>query len=152
MKQDVAITKYTIKFGVVYTIGLIVLSAIFYIFDLDHSSGASIGVLIGAAMYAAGKFIQDNKRVPSKNEKSKMVWSSFVILWLVSVMLLLIVVLIIGGNQGLTELTQLAAKLNVAIVVGVTIFVSLVYLAILYYSYGGLARKQFDGLKKKGKI
>ncbi len=152
MEQSVDLTKYIIKFGITYTIGLIALFLISYIFDLDLGSGASIGVLAGSAVYSVGKFIRDNKRIPSKKEKSKMVWSSFAVSWLVPIFLLFIAVLVLGGGQGLAELSSLAAQANVAIIAGISIFVSLIYLAILYYSYGGLAKKQYDVLKKKGKI
>lgn len=152
MEKDVEVKSYIVKFGMAYTIGLIALSAIFQYFDLDHSTGASIGVLLGAAMYAVGKFIQDNKRIPSKKEKSKMVWTSFLISWVVSILLLVAIVLILGGGRGLGELAQLAEELNITIITGSIIFVSLLYLAVLYYSYGGLAQKQYEGLKKKGKL
>jgi len=141
MDQEVDVTKYIIKFGVAYIIGLVVLLVIFGIFELDHSSGASIGVLIGAAIYAVGKFIQENRRVPSKSEKSKLVWSSFIISWLASVLLFIIVVLITSGTQGLSNLSQITTQLNISIIVGAAVFMSLIYLAVLYYSYGGLAKR-----------
>ena len=152
MDHDVDITKYIIRFGVTYTIGLIVLSAISYIFDLDLGSGASIGLLAGSAVYSVGKFIRENNRAPSKREKSKMIWSSFVLSWLLSLLPIFVGALVLGGGQGLAELLRLMDQAGMAIIAGMSIFVSLVYLAVLYYCYGGLAKKQYDNLKKKGKI
>ena len=99
MDENVAVTKYIVKFGVVYTLGVIVVSVGFTLLELDHSSGASIGILIASAMYAVGTFIQDYKRLPSKTEKSRLVWSSFFVSWLVSILLVISVVIITNGIQ-----------------------------------------------------
>ena len=152
MEENIVINKYIIKFSIAYAIGLVVLTAIFNFFDLDHSTGASIGILIGAAMYSVGKFIEENKRTPNKTEKSKLVWSSFFISWVLSIILLIVFIFVIEGMPGLIELTKLAGKLNNAIIFGALIIVSLLYFSILSWSYGGLAKKQYEGLKKKGKI
>ena len=152
MEQNINITKYIVKFSLGYVFGLIALTVIFHIFDLDSNSGASIGVLIGAAVYAVGKFIQENKRVPNKEEKSKLVWSSLIISWGVSILLLIAAVLILDGQQGLADLFLLVEELNAAIIAGVLFFVTLLHFAVLSYSYGGLAKIQYRGLQKKGKI
>ena len=152
MEQDIDITKYIIKFSLGYVFGLIALAAIFYILDLEGNSGASIGVLIGAAMYAGGKFIQENKRVPNKKEKSKLVWLSLISSWVVSTFFLIAAVLILDGQQGLTDLSLLVEELNAVIITSVLLLVTLLHFAILSYSYGGLAKKQYLGLQKKGKI
>lgn len=152
MEQNIVINKYIFKFSVTYAIGLIALTAIFNIFDLDHSTGASIGVLIGAAMYSVGKFIEENKRIPNKAEKSKLVWLSLISSFITSIILAVIVISVLDDAQGLAELAKLLEKLNVVILSGATIFVLLIYFAVLSWSYGSLAKKQYEGLQKKGKI
>lgn len=152
MEQNIVINKYIIKFSIAYAIGLVAITAIFIIFDLDHSSGASIGVLIGAAMYSVGKFIEENKRIPNKIEKSKLVWLSLISSYITSIVLAVIVISLLDGIQGLAELAKLIEKLNVVIIVGATVVVSLIYFVVLSWSYGGLAKKQYEGLQKKGKI
>lgn len=149
MEQDVAMGNYIIKFILGYTIGLVLLSAIFHIFELEGNSGASIGVLIGVAIYVVGKFIQDHKRVPDKKEKSKLVWSSLVMSWLISIALLIVYVFVVDGGKGLSDLRQLLAEINMIVMVGVIAFVTLINWALLSYSYGGLARKQFEKSKKE---
>jgi hypothetical protein len=152
LEHNINLSSYTIRFAIAYCIGLIIVAGIFYIFDLEHSSGASVGVLIGAAMFSASKFIQDNHRLPSKTEKSRLIWQSFLVSWLVTLVLLLVMVIALGGLQVLAEMSQLASRLSVTIVAGVIIFASLVQWAVLYFSYGSLAKKQYEALVKKGKI
>jgi len=57
-----------------------------------------------------------------------------------------------GGEQGLTETLPRTDQWSIPLIAGVFGFVSLLYLAILEYSYGGLAKKQYAGLRKKGKL
>jgi len=152
MEQNIVINKYIIKFNIAYAIGLVAITAIFIIFDLDHSLGASIGILIGAAMYSVGKFIEENKRIPNKIEKSKLVWLSLISSYITSIVLAVIVILLLDGIQGLTELSKLIEKLNIVIIAGATVVVSLIYFVVLSWSYGGLAKKLYESLQKKGKI
>ncbi|HHJ16026.1 MAG TPA: hypothetical protein ENJ80_04945 [Gammaproteobacteria bacterium] len=102
VEQEVTVTRYIIRFGIVYTLGLIALSVVFTIFDLDHNTGASTGLL--------------------------------------------------GEEQGLAEIVPRADQLSIPLIAGVFGFVSLMYLAVLEYSFGGLAKKHYAGLKKKGKL
>ena len=152
MEQNIVIKKYIIKFSIAYAIGLVAITAIFIIFDLDHSSGASIGALIGAAMYSVGKFIEENKRILNKIEKSKLVWFSLISSYITSIVVAIIVISLLDGIQGLSEFAKLIEKLNVVIITGATVVVSLIYFIVLSWSYGGLAKKQYEGLQKKGKI
>jgi len=152
MEQEIDLGRYIIKFLLGYTVGLILLSVVFHIFDIDSNTGASFGVLIGAAVYAVSKFIQENKRVPNKQEKSKLVWSSLAITWVVSLLLMAAFVFFLEGAKGLADLTQLVIELNTMILLGVVVFVTLLNWAVLSYSYGGLAKRQFASLQKKGKI
>ncbi len=152
MEQNVEINQYILKFSIAYIIGLVALAAIFYFLDLDGGSGASIGALIGAAMYSSGKFIEENKRIPNKVEKSKLVWLSLLLSWVVSIILVVIFVLVFDGFEGLFELSNLMLELNAIVIFGILFFVSLLHFLALYWCYGGLAKKQCEGLKKKGKI
>ena len=152
MEQDVNINRYIFKFSIAYFVGIIALAVILHVFELEHNSGASIAVLIGAAMYCVGKFIEENKRIPNKSEKSKMIWFSLLASWLISIIQLFIIVLIVDGAPILAELSSLIEKLNITIITGIVIFVSLIYFAILSWSYGSLAEKQLVALQKKGKI
>jgi len=152
MKQAVGLNRYIVIFTIAYTIGLIALAALFYFFEFGQNAGASIGVLIGAAMYAGGKFIQEQKRIPTKEERSKLVWQSLGITWLVSVTLLAVTVLALDGEQDWTALTKQLDGFSLGLLAGAGAIVSLVYWWVLSFSYGGLTRRQFEGFLRRGKI
>jgi hypothetical protein len=152
MEQSVDINKYILKFSIAYAIGLVAVTAIFYIFDLNGSSGVSIVLLISAAMYAVGEFIKEHKRTPNKSEKYKLAWLSLIISWVMSILLAVTITVALSGIQGLFELSDLALELNTIIIFVIIFIVSLLNFAILLWSYGGLANKKYKTLHKKGLI
>ncbi len=149
MDRDVNIGKYVLIFGLV-NLGLLVgLAILFSILNVESNSGATIGALVGAGMAAVSKFIQDNKRIPNPSEKTKLVWLSYFASWIVSLILVSIFAAL-SGEGG--ELIEIVKSVNVVILVGVIVFLSVFYVSALYLTYGYVARKQFEGLRKKGKI
>ncbi len=152
MEQAVDIKKYLIRFGMIYTIGIVAASLLLGLLEFDGGSGVSIAILVVAAMQTATQFILDNKRVPNKDEKSKLIWLSFLLSVLVSVGLILVVLLVLSGMEGLAEIPQLIAQFNIFVIVIPIVVVSLLHVGLLHLSYGRLATKQFAAMQKKGKI
>lgn len=143
---------YLLRFGVTYLIGTIILSAVFVYFYLQHNTGASIAVSMGAALMTVEKFIKDHKRAPNKQEKSILVLVSLILGWLISLVLVLIVAFFSGGLEAVIQLTNIVSEIGAPIILGATIFVSILHLVVLSFSYGSLANKQYEGMKNKGKI
>ncbi|MDI4638240.1 MULTISPECIES: ABZJ_00895 family protein [Halomonadaceae] len=152
MEQDVKINKYVIKFCFAYALGSVAAFAILYFLDMDANSGVSAAVLIGGAVYAAGKFVEDNKRIPSKREKSRLVWLSLFSCWGLSIASSIVVVLSVAGFDGLLYIYAIFKSMNFLIVLVLFMFFSLLYFLVLSWCYGGLAKRQLKNLKKKGKI
>ncbi|SDG35263.1 hypothetical protein SAMN05216571_110110 [Onishia taeanensis] len=152
MEQDVNINKYVIKFFFAYALVSVAAFAILYFLDIDANSGVSVAVLIGGAMYAAGKFLEDNKRMPSKQEKSKLVWLSLFSCWGLSIDSSIIIVLAMAGFDGLLYIYAIFKSMNFLIILGLFMFVSLLYFLILSWCYGGFAKRQLKTLQKKGKV
>ncbi len=149
MEQDVGIGKYVLIFGLV-NLGLLVgLDILFFLLDVESNSGATIGALMGAGVAAVSRFIQDNKRIPNPSEKTKLVWLSYLASWIVSLILVGVFV-VLSGEGG--ELMEIVKSINVVILIVVIVFLSVFYVGALYLTYGYVARKQFEGLQKKGKI
>jgi hypothetical protein len=146
---DVKVGKYVITFGVV-NLALLVGSAILLtLLEIESNSGVTIGALIGSAIAAASKFIKDNGRIPTPSEKTKLVWLSYFASWVVSLFLFGIFVTL--TNEG-GQLIELMKSINAAILVGIIVVLSAFYLGVLSMAYGYMARKQFEGLQRKGKI
>ncbi|MCG7874106.1 MAG: ABZJ_00895 family protein [Candidatus Thiodiazotropha weberae] len=149
MEENVTISKYVIWFTVVNLSLTICISIALILLEIDSSTSATIAALVGAAMVAGSKFIQDHKRVPNRSEKTKLVWLSYLTTWLVS--LLLLGGFVLATNEG-SQLLEVMTSVSMGIIVGVFVFFSIVILGTLSLSYGFLARKQLEGMKRKGAI
>lgn len=148
MTQDVNLSKYILRFGLFNIALLIGLSIVFSLLEIESGSGVSIGALMGAAIFAVAKFIQDNKRVPTSSEKTKLVWFSYLTSWLVSLLIVSIFVTLTSEHYQVINFM----KSNPLILIGILAFLTVFYVGVLYLSYGYLARKQFESMKKRGKI
>jgi hypothetical protein len=148
MTQDVKLSKYILRFGLFNLALLIGLSIVFAQLEIESGSGVSIGALMGAAIFAVAKFIQDNKRVPTSSEKTKLVWFSYLTSWLVSLLIVGIFVTLTSEHYQVINFM----KSNPLILIGILAFLTVFYVGVLYLSYGYLARKQFESMKKRGKI
>ena len=131
MDQAVEIKNFIFKFCIIYAIGSIAIVVIFSLLDLDHSTGAQIVILIYSAMSAVVKFIKETKRVPNKIEKSKFIWLSLASSYLISIFLAVFITLFLEGARGLSALVSLAEELNMFIIMGAIVVISLFYYAIL---------------------
>lgn len=152
MEQNISINKHIAKFGAAYFIGISAMSIIFHILEIDQSSGASIAILVGAAMYTVGKFIEENRRVPNKSEKSKLVWLSLLLSIFSSILILLLFIFALDGIQGLRELFGFIEEIDTTTLLIASLVAALIHFGALTFSYGYLARKQYEGLLKKGKF
>ncbi len=149
MVQEVSIFKYVLRFSLAYLVLILVLVLLLNILGIKLNHGASIVALIAAAVLTVSKFLQDNKRIPTASEKTKLVWFSFLASWLV--------VLMPFGAAG-AAIMLLGAKIkimkdfrieDIPITVGLAIVFAVFDLVGLYISYGFLARKKFEVLQKK---
>ena len=150
MSKELSITPYILKFSGVYMVGIMILIAGFVVFELSYSAYASIIVLIGSVLYATSEFIQDTKRTPVKHEKTKLIWLSFFMSWLMLVLLVVAGVLLIGGQQGMTDFGNMLNQIGATKIAWAVSIVSLVYLLIMYLGYGKIAKIQYKILRRNG--
>lgn len=150
MSKELSISPYILKFSMVYMIGIMILIAGFVVFELSYSAYASVIVLIGSVLYATSEFIQDTKRTPVKHEKTKLIWLSFLMSWLMLVLLVVAGVLLIGGQQGMTDFGNMLSQIGTTKIAGAVGIVSLVYLLIMYLGYGKIASMQYKMLRRNG--
>jgi len=150
MSKELSVRPYILKFSGVYMVGIMILIAGFVVFELSYSAYASVIVLIGSVLYTTSEFIQDTKRTPVKHEKTKLIWLSFLMSWLMLVLLVVAGVLLIGGQQGMTDFGNMLSQIGTTKIIGAVSIVSLVYLLIMYLGYGKIAKMQYKILRKNG--
>ena len=150
MSKELSIRPYILKFSMVYMIGIIILITGFVVFELSYSAYASIIVLMGSILYTTSEFIQDTKRTPVKHEKTKLIWLSFLMSWLMLVLLVVTGVLLIGGQQGMTDFVSMLSQIGATKIAGAVGIVPLVYLLIMFLGYGKIASMQYKILRRNG--
>ena len=150
MSKELSVMPYILKFSAVYMVGIMILIAGFVVFELSYSAYASVIVLIGSVLYTTSEFIQDTKRTPVKHEKTKLIWLSFLMSWLMLVLLVVAGVLLIGGQQGMTDFGNMLGQIGTTKIAGAAGVVSLVYLIIMFLGYGKIASMQYKMLRRNG--
>jgi len=146
MEMDVKVFPYLLRFTIAYFAALLVFALAAMLLDLNAGTGSSFGALIAAAAFAMSKFVSDHERAPTHDERSRLTWLSLGASILVSAVLVAPLVLATGQ---LSELSQVLSQLNVALVLGVALFVLVIYVAVLWFSYGGLAKVMVKSQARK---
>jgi polyferredoxin len=149
VEQGTSIGKYILLFAAAHLGLLIGLGILTAILDIDSNTGVTVGALMGAAILAISKFIRDNKRLPNKKEKWKLVWFSCLASWAVSMLLFIVIVSLVGEGA---EIMQAISTLGAPLLLGVIAFLTLFYVGALYLAYGFVANKQMEALQRKGEI
>ncbi|WP_444916564.1 ABZJ_00895 family protein [Microbulbifer sp. JMSA003] len=149
MEDQVRLGKYAFRFAAIYLLLLVGMAIVLSILEIDSNSGATMGALMGSAMATAIKFVQDNKRPPTKSEKNRLALISLLASWIVS--LLLMSILLLAGSPG-AEILESIKSVNLMIIITIVVVLSLIYFLVLSFSYGYLAKKQYEAMLKQGKI
>ncbi len=149
MEQDVLISKHIIRFSITFTIILITVSIIFSLLGIEANSSLTIIAQMSACSYVISIFIKNHKRLPTKTEKTILFWYTFLASWGVSIVLFLLLLLI---DPTILEVLKSIQSIGLVWILGIVVFVSLLQLGVIYFSYNFLARKQFEAMQKKGVI
>lgn len=132
--------KYLGIFGLIYLGTLIVITVIFSFFEGASSSVVNLVMLYLSGQLTAMKFVKDEKRLPEKAEKRKLIWGS-VLLSLILPILLAGAGIWLGAGAGGFE--QFAALGNIP-----SFFWALIILVVVLIHWGLLSLAYGRALKK----
>lgn len=153
MVKSTAIYKYIKLFSIAYFFFLVIFGVALTLLDIDGDVGTSIGSLVASIFIAVSRFVEDNKRIPTKTEKSRLVWYSFFSSWVISLFQFLAVVLFYGGIVSFEFISVSDMSLDNLIIFGIVFLViSLIYLVGIYFCYGSFAKTALKSLQKKEKL
>ena len=98
------------KYLGIFTAALISVTfiAILILYFVDVNPGASIGVIESfiATYLTVMAFVRDNKRLPTSDERRKLVWLSFMVTLLLILIPLICLLAYLGFSYGLADLLQ----------------------------------------------
>jgi len=137
--EQVRIGKYLGIFTAVFISVILIATLIVFLLDVDP--GASIGIveIFVATYFTVMLFVRDHKRLPTREERQKLVWLSFVVSLLLVLIPVICFLVYLGFSYGLADLlqgiTEVMPKLPIFVwVLIVTVTISLSYLSV-YWGY-----------------
>ena len=89
MSRNVATLPYALRFGLAYTLLLLGGGLLLHLLAIPAASGIGVatGALLGAALYAGRQFVRKLQRLPSRAERTDLIWQSLLVSMLVSLAL-----------------------------------------------------------------
>ncbi len=146
------ISSYMTRFTLIYMVSLSILMSLTYQIELNDAWVFAMIIIILTTRMTNVKFITDNKRLYSKDERMKFIIFSWGLVWVASVIVVVISTYLIAGKEVLnTFLANLSAMPTLNFITSITA-ASLIIFALLFVSYGFQARREFASMKKLGKI
>lgn len=150
MTKDVKVFPYVIRYTVTYAAALVLLAVFTTLTDIDSAGiGSSIAAIMVSVLAAVTKFVKDYGRVPSQRERKHLTWLSLGTSVLVSAVLIVLFLGIIGQLNQLLVIFVLFSKLHIGLVFALIFFTLAMNWVALWFSYGGLAKAQYNSLVRK---
>lgn len=140
MDSTTNIVKYLGIFGAIYLCTLIVMAVISAFFDGISSTGVGLVMLYLSGQLTAIRFVKNERRLPEKTEKRKLVWGSVLLSFALSILLAGVVILSEAGQEGFKELVVLGER---------PLFVwTIIILVVVLIHWGLLSLAYGRGVKK----
>jgi hypothetical protein len=139
--NNISVIRYIALFSAVYAGLMLLLNAFVYGFNIDIGSSANIAMLLGAAYGAIIKFVSDQKRMPSKSEKQKLIWGCILSSFAISLAIVATVLISMVSPSAWEELKDLLHQISIPVWLGIFLLVTLLYYAVLNFIYGWGAKQ-----------
>ena len=150
-QERVKINNYLTRFALIYTLNITILLSLKYQVGLENSLVFTV-IIILSARFTSHKFILDNRRLFNSNERAKLLWYSWSLVWFISIIATTILTYIFAGRETLSVLVAKFSTMPTLEFITNIGIASVISFALLYITYGFNAKREFDNLQKEGKI
>lgn len=149
MEESVSLRPYLSVFTAAYIVTTVAVSVIplFLEIELPTALGAIIVMVCG--IFASQKFVTDQQRVFTKRERWIMVIGSLLISTAVSVLFLAILAAAARGVPLWHQIVSAFQHISIPIFVVIFSGLILIYVLMLQFAYGWMARKLLEAAQKK---
>ena len=144
--EEVKLMKYVMWFGAIFLVLSFVSGLLLEMLDMNDSGGIAVAVLIASALFPASKFVRDNRRVPTTEEKQQLIVSSVVVAWVVSLVPFGITMIFVPETGALIE------RLEPTVLLIAALITTALTVAAVWSAYGPWARRYLGSLRKKEEI
>ncbi|MDA0781756.1 MAG: ABZJ_00895 family protein [Rickettsiales bacterium] len=145
-ENNINLKKYNLLFAVTYGAGIAFINILSQVFDIDSGSFADNVIMMGCIYFVAGRFFNDEQRLPDKTERKKLVIANLIISTLISLVILLFIILLSpDGEQLWGYILKILVSISIFAWVMIISLVVLFYyflLTFLYFISGKILMKQ----------
>lgn len=152
IEEKININAYFVRFALIYSANIIILLSLKYQAGLNDTLIFTIVIIILSARFTATKFIMDNKRLFTQTEKMKFTWVSWSLLWFISIIATTLLSFVFGGKEALVSVVGTFQAMPTLQFILTIATASAVGFVLLFVTYGFNAKREFEILKKQGKI
>ena len=152
IEEKISINSYLIRFALIYCANLIILLSLKYQVGLNDTLIFTVVIIILSARFTSTKFIMDNKRLFTQAEKMKLIWSSWGLVWFISIITTTLLTFILAGKETLNQLVGTFQMMPTLQFISSIAGASVVCFVLLFVTYGFNAKREFEIFKKQGKI
>ncbi len=138
-QQQTNVRRYIGWFALIYVGATIIVGIVLSYLEIDRNIGVGIGVLMASSFFVSNKFIEDERRVPTKTEQRKLVWGSIFVL--IAFSLFVLGLMFVGSMMSGDDTSAILQGLPVMyLLIAVVVMVGIHWL-ILNFIYGGGSKK-----------
>lgn len=145
-------SHYMIRFALIYVVNITLLLSLTYQMGLKDSWLFALFIIALSAKFTNTKFILDNKRVYTKDEKFKFIWISWSLVWFISIISTVLLTLAFSGKEQLAALVGTFSSMSTGSFILSISLASLLSFLILYFMYGWQTQKELERLKRQDQI
>ena len=133
--------KYTLLFTITYFAITLIIAVITTLLEIGGELFSGIATTFAASALAAWRFANDHGREPSLEEKKSFAWQALASIWVISLLMAGIVVVVLLSPDEMKEAFDLLTSQRFLIIlVLVTLFVSLIYYAVIRWTFAWYAK------------
>ncbi len=143
--ENINLFKYLLLFTIVSLLTIFGLRSVDLFSDYKEVIIESTLILVIPSLYTVFKFVQENKRIPTKSEKRKLVSFSIVLSWLILGILVLSEIYYYDGSMQsyfLDRINYVDKSTSLLVIVGIIYITLLSFVMYVVYtiSYGWLGK------------
>lgn len=137
--NNFSLNKYIYTFVAVTLAVMAIGSIVLTLLDIDGNSAVAMASTVTATFAAAAKFVKEQNRLPTSEEKHTLAWKAVLISQAAALLFLMLVLLAIMPSEEINELMSSATPAILIISSGVLAFMLLIQYMLVRWLLGNLA-------------
>jgi len=148
-EKSFKVYDYSLRFAFILSLYLIVLASLKHQAGVNYTEVFAIIAIVLSAKYTSLKFFKDQNRIFTKDEKFKLICSSWAITWFVTSIITVLSTALFAGKDALNKLILLFSSMPTLTFIFTILTSSVVVFILLFIAFGFQAQREFESFKKE---